>query len=180
MPRSIGSQFRPIGRTPSRISVLLRSLACVRPFGVYVHPVDSCKESYNTRIMESTTAVRALGSLAHDTRLAIYRLLVQAGQKGLAVGAIGEKLDVPPATLTFHLSSLRHAGLVSERRDGRTLYQVADYTAMNDLVGYLSENCCQGEDCGVVACAPAKPKQSSRTARKEPRHETPARTRRRR
>ena len=123
--------------------------------------------------MESKKAVRALGALAHESRLAIYRLLVQAGPAGLPVGAIGEKLKLAPATLSFHLAGLKHAGLVSARRDGRTLYQAADYAAMNGLVAYLSENCCQGEDCGI-ACAPAK------TIRKERKHETPARARRRR
>ena len=130
--------------------------------------------------MESNTAVRALGALAHENRLAIYRLLVQAGEGGLAVGAIGEKLKLAPATLSFHLAALRHSGLVTERREGRTLYQAADYAAMNGLVGYLSENCCQGVDCGIAACAPAVTKRASRTAGKETRHETPARARRRR
>ena len=124
--------------------------------------------------MESKAAIRALGALAHESRLAIYRLLVQAGPQGLAVGAIGAKLDLAPATLSFHLAGLRHAGLVSERREGRTLYQAADFSAMNGLVGYLSENCCQGADCGV-ACAPAP-----KTASKERSRETPARARRRR
>ena len=123
--------------------------------------------------MESKSAVRALGALAHESRLAIYRLLVQAGPSGLAVGAIGEALRLAPATLSFHLAGLKHAGLVAARRDGRTLYHAADYASMNGLVGYLSENCCQGEDCGI-ACAPAKP------VLKEQRHETPARARRRR
>jgi len=99
--------------------------------------------------MESNTAIRALGALAHESRLAIYRLLVQAGPGGLAVGAIGEQLDFAPATLSFHLAGLRHAGLVSERREGRTLYQSADFGAMNALIGYLSENCCGGQACGV-------------------------------
>jgi ArsR family transcriptional regulator, arsenate/arsenite/antimonite-responsive transcriptional repressor len=124
--------------------------------------------------MESKIAIRALGALAHESRLAIYRLLVQAGPAGLAVGAIGDKLDLAPATLSFHLTGLRHAGLVSERREGRTLYQAADFGAMNGLIGYLSENCCQGADCGV-ACAP-----NPKTAAKEKSRETPARTRRRR
>src|SRR5579863_3738078 len=124
--------------------------------------------------MESKSAIRALGALAHESRLAIYRLLVQAGPEGLAVGAIGEQLGLAPATLSFHLAGLKHAGLVTARRDGRTLYQAADYAAMNGLVGYLSENCCQGADCGVTACAPAK------SIRKERAHETPARARRRR
>ena len=125
--------------------------------------------------MESKTAIRALGALAHESRLAIYRLLVQAGPEGLAVGAIGEKLKLAPATLSFHLAGLRHAGLVMERREGRTLYQSADYGAMNSFLGYLSENCCQGADCGVAACAPV-----SKTSKPEKIHETPARARRRR
>jgi len=124
--------------------------------------------------MEAKAAVRALGALAHGSRLAIYRLLVQAGPEGLAVGAIGEKLKLAPATLSFHLAALRHAGLVTARRDSRTLYQAADFGVMNTLIGYLSENCCQGADCGV-ACAPAP-----KTSRQEKTRETPARTRRRR
>ena len=124
--------------------------------------------------MESDTAIRALGALAHESRLAIYRLLVQAGPAGLPVGSIGERLELAPATLSFHLAGLRHAGLVMERREGRTLYQSADFGAMNALIGYLSENCCQGADCGV-GCAPAP-----QVIKKVARHETPARTRRRR
>lgn len=124
--------------------------------------------------MESKTAIRALGALAHPTRLGVFRLLVQAGEGGLAVGAISDRLKLAPATLSFHLAGLRHAGLISARRDGRTLYQAADYGAMNGLIGYLSENCCQGADCGV-ACAPA-----SKTVHEERSHETPARARRRR
>jgi len=127
--------------------------------------------------MESNTAIRALGALAHESRLAIYRLLVQAGPAGLAVGAIGGKLDLAPATLSFHLAGLRHAGLVTERREGRTLYQSADFSAMNTLIGYLSENCCQGADCGVSGCTPA-PK--TQVIKKVTRHETSARARRRR
>jgi len=100
--------------------------------------------------MESKTAVRAFGALAHATRLAIYRLLVQAGESGLAVGAIGDKLKLAPATLSFHLAGLKHAGLVLARREGRTIYHMADYRAMNGLVGYLSENCCGGKSCGAV------------------------------
>ena len=125
--------------------------------------------------MESKAVIRALGALAHESRLAIYRLLVQAGPAGLAVGAIGERLELAPATLSFHLAGLRHAGLVVERREGRTLYQSADYPAMDGLIGYLSENCCQGADCGVAGCAPTTPQ-----PKKAARHETPARARRRR
>lgn len=100
--------------------------------------------------MEPKTAVRALGALAHATRLAIFRLLVQAGEAGMAVGAIGEKLKLAPATLSFHLAGLKHAGLVLARREGRTIYHVADYRTMNGLVGYLSENCCGGKSCAEV------------------------------
>ena len=99
--------------------------------------------------MESKTATRALGALAHESRLAVYRLLVQAGPEGLPVGTIAERLDLAPATLSFHLAGLRHAGLVSERREGRMLYQSADFGAMNGLIGYLSENCCGGQACEV-------------------------------
>lgn len=116
--------------------------------------------------MESKTAVRALGSLAHVTRLAIFRLLVQAGEGGLAVGSIGEQLKLAPATLSFHLAGLRHAGLVTARRDGRTIYHAADYAAMNSLLGYLSENCCQGQVCTVDFC---KPEPNSRPRRVRPR-----------
>jgi len=128
---------------------------------------------------KSKTVIRALGALAHETRLAIFRLLVQAGEAGLAVGVIGERLGLPPATLSFHLAALRHAGLITTRRDGRTLYQATDYTAMNALMGYLSENCCQGADCGVAACAPARTAPSKQT-RQVSRHEKTARTRSRR
>jgi ArsR family transcriptional regulator, arsenate/arsenite/antimonite-responsive transcriptional repressor len=104
--------------------------------------------------MEHKTAIRALSSLGHDSRLSIFRLLVQAGAAGLPVGTIGEKLKLAPATLSFHLAALRHAGVVTARREGRVIYHVADYATMNALVGYLSENCCQGQDCGVKVCTP--------------------------
>jgi len=112
--------------------------------------------------MESKAAVRALGSLAHVTRLAIFRLLVQAGEAGLAVGSIGEQLKLAPATLSFHLAGLRHAGLVTARRDGRTIYHAANYTEMNVLIGYLSDNCCQGEVCAVDVRKPATKSRPSR------------------
>ena len=127
--------------------------------------------------MESKIAIRALGALAHETRVAIYRLLVQAGPEGLAVGAIGEQLKLAPATLSFHLSGLRHAGLITMRREGRTLYQAADYGAMNALLGYLSENCCQGTDCGVAARAPDS---AAKSPKQEKPRETPTRARIRR
>ncbi|HEY4252551.1 MAG TPA: metalloregulator ArsR/SmtB family transcription factor [Roseomonas sp.] len=104
--------------------------------------------------MEKISAIAALGALAQETRLDIFRLLVQAGQDGMAVGAIGERLGLPSATLSFHLTQLRHAGLVTFRRESRSLIYMAEYDIMNALLAYLTENCCQGDtaSCGVGAC----------------------------
>ena len=97
--------------------------------------------------MESKLAVQTLSALAQESRLAIFRLLVQAGPEGLAAGAIGEKLGLPPATLSFHLAGLTRAGLAQSRQEGRFVIYSADYAAMNALVGFLTENCCQGAAC---------------------------------
>lgn len=97
--------------------------------------------------METRHALQALSALAQESRLAIFRLLVQAGPEGLAAGAIGEKLGLPPATLSFHLAGLTRAGLAQSRQDGRFVIYNADYAAMNALVGFLTENCCQGAAC---------------------------------
>jgi len=97
--------------------------------------------------MESNVAVQAFGALAQPTRLAIYRLLVTAGPEGLAAGAIGEKLDLPPATLSFHLKELSQAGLVRSRQDGRSIIYSANFDTMVDLVSFLTENCCGGKSC---------------------------------
>jgi DNA-binding transcriptional ArsR family regulator len=104
--------------------------------------------------MEKKTAIAALAALAQETRLDVFRMLVRAGAEGLPAGQIGERLDLPSATLSFHLNQLRHAGLVTFRREGRSLIYVAEYSAMNDLLGYLTENCCQGDAsaCGVGVC----------------------------
>jgi ArsR family transcriptional regulator len=99
------------------------------------------------------TIVRALAALAQETRLAIYRLLVQQGPEGLAVGAIADSLELANATLSFHLKELANAELVSARQEGRFIYYSANYPAMNGLVDYLTENCCKGNVCDVV-CAP--------------------------
>lgn len=101
--------------------------------------------------MESTQAVQALSALAQDTRLGIYRLLVQAGPEGMAAGAIGEKLALAPATLSFHLAGLTRAGLARSRQDGRFVIYSADFQAMSALVGFLSENCCGGRECSPKA-----------------------------
>ena len=96
-------------------------------------------------------AIAALAALAQETRLDIFRLLVQAGQEGLPAGQIGERLGLPSATLSFHLTQLRQAGLVTFTRQGRSLIYAAEYEAMNALVGFLTENCCGGDRS---ACAP--------------------------
>ena len=121
--------------------------------------------------METSRAIEALAALAQDTRLKVFRLLVEAGPEGLAAGRIGEQLDLPPATLSFHLAQLARAGLAQSRQDGRFVIYSADFRNMNELVGYLTDNCCGGR-----SCAPA----SSRTLNaKGVRHETVSRARRR-
>ena len=103
--------------------------------------------------MKTPQAVKALAALAQDTRLAIYRLLVQQGPEGLSAGTIAERLDIAGATLSFHLKELAHAGMVEARQDGRFVYYSANYEQMNGLLAYLTENCCQGEGC-ATECAP--------------------------
>ncbi len=98
-------------------------------------------------------AITALAALAQESRLDIFRLLVQAGPDGVPAGQIAERLNLPGATLSFHLSQLKHAGLITFRRESRSLIYAAEYAAMNDLLAYLTENCCQGEAaCGPGAC----------------------------
>jgi DNA-binding transcriptional ArsR family regulator len=105
--------------------------------------------------MNSGDAVTALGALANEHRLALFRLLVQTGAEGLAAGAIAASLGVPNSSLSFHLSHLVQAGLVRQERRGRSLIYSANYAAMNDLVGYLMENCCSGAAaCGTGAACP--------------------------
>ncbi len=105
--------------------------------------------------MEKIDAIAALAALAQDNRLDAYRLLVQAGPEGLSAGEIADKLKLAPNTLSFHFDRLRHAALVTVRRDGRSLIYAARFDTMNDLLGYLTQNCCEGAaDCGPKACAP--------------------------
>ena len=103
--------------------------------------------------METTQAIQALSALAQESRLAIFRLLIQQGPSGLAAGAIGERLDLPPATLSFHLAGLVRAGLAQSRQDGRFVYYTASFENMNGLVAFLTENCCQGAACETTARA---------------------------
>ena len=100
--------------------------------------------------MKAPLALQVLDALAHATRLAAFRALVVAGKDGLAVGALRDTVGVPPATLTAHLNILRSAKLVIDRREGRRIVVRANFARMNDLVAYLSENCC----AGAASCAP--------------------------
>jgi len=109
--------------------------------------------------MEKIDAVTALSALAQDNRLDIYRLLVQAGPEGMAAGEVATELAIAPNTLSFHFDRLRHAGLVSVARQGRSLIYAARYETMNTLLGSLTENCCGGNPgvCEPAACEPANP-----------------------
>jgi len=106
--------------------------------------------------METEQVIDALAALAQRSRLSIFRLLVEAGPAGLAAGAIGEKLELPPATLSFHLAHLARAGLVHSRQEGRFVIYSASFENMNTLVGYLTENCCGGAVCAPRRRATAK------------------------
>ena len=97
--------------------------------------------------MQADIVIRALAALAQDHRLAAYRLLVQAGGDGIAAGALAKKLAVPPSSISLPLAQLTHAGLVTQRRESRSIIYSADYSAMNAVMGYLTENCCDGADC---------------------------------
>jgi DNA-binding transcriptional ArsR family regulator len=103
------------------------------------------------RIMEINSALASLSALGHESRLAAFRQLVQAGPAGLAVGELRERLGLPPATLSAHLNVLRAAGLVRDQREGRVIRVRADYAQMDALIAYLTENCCAGS----AVCAPA-------------------------
>jgi DNA-binding transcriptional ArsR family regulator len=100
--------------------------------------------------MHTRQVIAALGSLAQETRLAIFRLLVRRGADGLPAGVIADRLGVPPATLSFHLTHLMHAGLIEQRRESRSLIYTANFDGMNALVGFLTENCCVEDN----ACSP--------------------------
>jgi ArsR family transcriptional regulator, arsenate/arsenite/antimonite-responsive transcriptional repressor len=104
----------------------------------------------NMECMDIKSAVTQLSSIAQEARLEIFRLLVQAGIEGLPAGSIGEKLKIPPSTLSFHLKELSNAGLIDSRQVSRFIYYTANYAAMNGLLTYLTENCC----AGITACCP--------------------------
>jgi DNA-binding transcriptional ArsR family regulator len=120
--------------------------------------------------MDQRGAVSKLGALAQESRLAVYRLLVEAGPEGLPAGAIGERLGLPGPTLSFHLAQLKGAGLLTCRRESRSLIYAADFAAMTELLAYLTENCCGSGK----SCTPAV------ATHKDKSHETSSRSRRRR
>ena len=107
--------------------------------------------------MKTKSAVLALASLAQDSRLAIFRLLVQSGPHGLSAGEIAKKLDIPPSSLSFHLKELSHADMVTSRQEGRSVIYAANFVAMTRLLAFLSENCCGGNPCLPSASTQRKP-----------------------
>ena len=100
--------------------------------------------------MEMSIAIKALGALAHETRLTIFRMLVQAGESGLPAGQLAKELKIPNTTLSFHLKELTHVELVIARQESRFIYYSANFETMNGLLGYLTENCCAGIPCNPV------------------------------
>ncbi|HVE88996.1 MAG TPA: metalloregulator ArsR/SmtB family transcription factor [Burkholderiaceae bacterium] len=116
--------------------------------------------------MKTTDAVRALSALSQETRLQVFRRLVQQGSSGLAAGEIAEHLGVSPATLSFHLKELSYAKLVSARQDGRFVFYAANFAQMNSLLRYLTDNCCaaDGGSCVPIACTSPR---ASKSRRKE-------------
>src|SRR5512143_2349782 len=114
--------------------------------------------------MKRDDAIAALGSLAQDTRLSVYRLLVKRGPEGLSAGAIAQALDVPASSLSFHLHQLMHAGLITQERQSRQLIYAASYQRMNALVAYLTENCCGGASCAPVCEVPPRAEGAIREA----------------
>jgi DNA-binding transcriptional ArsR family regulator len=146
--------------------------------------LDSLLYFHDYGNMEIKQAVAALGALAQDTRLAIFRLLVEAGPEGMPAGQISEMLGVAPATLSFHLKELSHAGLAHARSEGRFIFYSADFERMAALMTFLTQNCCRGmpEEClttvetalsrcsplprgGVAGCGPAPAKRQTRRSR---------------
>jgi DNA-binding transcriptional ArsR family regulator len=107
--------------------------------------------------MKKPDVVAALAALAQDNRLDVFRLLVEAGPEGMPAGAVATALDLAPNTLTFHFDRLRTAGLVTVRRDGRSMIYAAQYETMNSLLGYLTDNCCGGASCAAaLECKPVR------------------------
>jgi ArsR family transcriptional regulator, arsenate/arsenite/antimonite-responsive transcriptional repressor len=139
-----------------------------QPFFGLLLPMESIQDSFlditiliviSYPSMKTTRVIDALGALAHEHRLAIYRLLVQRGPEGLPAGAIGERVGLVPSSLTFHLQNLQRAGLITQQRVSRQLIYSADFDAMSGLIGYLTENCCadSSAECSPNCAPAAKP-----------------------
>jgi len=105
--------------------------------------------------MDAARAVDSLGALAHQHRLAIYRLLVEAGPRGMSAGDIAARIGLVPSSLTFHVQALQRAGLLTQRRLSRQLFYSTDFAAMNELVEYLTKNCCGAQQSCAPVCMPA-------------------------
>jgi ArsR family transcriptional regulator len=118
--------------------------------------------------VESKAAVGALGALAQDSRLQVFRLLVQAGPEGLAASVIAQRLGIPANTLSFHLKTLSHADLVHSRQEGRFVFYSTNYEQMNALLGFLTENCCGGHSCMPAGVTPRTRRASSLQKRETP------------
>jgi ArsR family transcriptional regulator len=151
-----------------------RQVNCIKP-GLRKKRSFSFQPIYYTllfdyyRIMEMKEAVRALAAIGHESRLIVYRLLVQAGPAGLAAGEIAQKAGMPPSSLSFHLKELVHAGLLTFRQEGRFVIYAAQFETMATLLNYLTENCCDGEPCLPAllstTCAPIKTERPSSSKR---------------
>ncbi|WP_258869500.1 ArsR/SmtB family transcription factor [Aquitalea aquatica] len=122
--------------------------------GSLLLPIPSIRTSFDFALyfhkngnMETLNAAEILAALGHESRLAIFRLLVEAGPKGIIASAIGEQLSIPNATLSFHLSHLSRVGLIKGERESRFIHYSAEYGTMDDLIAFLTKNCCQGKAC---------------------------------
>ncbi|HZX31824.1 MAG TPA: metalloregulator ArsR/SmtB family transcription factor [Rhodocyclaceae bacterium] len=124
--------------------------------------------------METLNASELLAALGHESRLSVFRLLIQAGDEGLSAGTIGEQLGMPPATLSFHLAHLSRVGLIKGQRESRFIRYSAEYGTMDELIGFLTANCCQGVAClPKTACCDTAEKRRSNLPNTEPEGNTP-------
>ena len=130
-------------------------------------PLDFAKQFDNTRIMETLNAAELLAALGHESRLAIFRLLVEAGPDGINASAIGEQLGMVPATLSFHLAHLSRVGLIAGERESRFIHYSASYGTMDELIAFLTSNCCQGDAClPKTACCDTTEKRRAQAGKK--------------
>jgi len=129
--------------------------------------VDFAYQFDDTRIMETLNAAELLAALGHESRLAIFRLLVEAGPAGVNASAIGDRLGMAPATLSFHLAHLSRVGLIAGERESRFIHYSANYGTMDELIAFLTSNCCQGEAClPKTTCCDTTEKRRAKTGKK--------------